>query len=117
MSRLAGYSSELAEKIAVETAALKDNEEVMRAIVEIQKEYNELRGQMFDIQRFSAEEGLDDAVLNFQKVEGQLRDVQYKATASYNKFVNIWKQVIKRDTGFNITSNVRKEVEAIMEEQ
>ena len=45
MSRLAGYSSELAEKIAVETAALKDNEEVMRAIVEIQKEYNELRGQ------------------------------------------------------------------------
>ena len=115
MSRLAGYSSELAEKIAVETAALKDNEEVMRAIVEIQKEYNELRGQAFNIQRFSADEGLDDAVLEFQKVEGQLRDAQYKATESYNNFVNIWEQVIRRDTGFNISSNVRKEVEAIME--
>ena len=33
---------------------------------------------MFFIQRFSADEGLDKAVLEFQKVEGQLRDAQYK---------------------------------------
>ena len=94
MSRLAGYSSELAEKIAVETAALKDNEEVMRAIVEIQKEYNELRGQRRSLFKgFLLTKGLDKAVLEFQKVEGQLRDAQYKATASYNDFVNIWERV------------------------